>query len=137
MYMPKGSLLSWIDPITPGVVNSITEHNREPVSVTVNRIEKRTRMANGTMRTWVIADKKTWSVTWSNLPHLAVNCVDGKWGGTEMETFYAAHSGNFTLQVKTTGVISTYNVVFNTFDKTIVKRGTYDLWTLSVVIEEV
>ena len=136
MYMPKGSVMSWIDPASPATINAITEHNRQPVGVTVNRIEKRTRMANGMLRTWIIADKKTWTVSWTMLPHLAVNCVDGKWGGKEMQDFYNAHP-IFTLQVKTTDATNLYNVIFNQFDKTIVKRGTYDLWSLNVTIEEV
>ena len=35
----------------------LSEHNRQPVSITPNRIEKSTRMTNGTLRKFYIDDK--------------------------------------------------------------------------------
>jgi hypothetical protein len=56
--LPVGSVL-YIDTSTNDtpVWTKLTEHNREPVSIDTNRIEKQQRMANGTMRKQFTADK--------------------------------------------------------------------------------
>jgi hypothetical protein len=46
----------------------LSDHNRESLSVSTERIEQRQRMANGTMRSYHIADKLNISISWSMLP---------------------------------------------------------------------
>lgn len=46
----------------------LSDHNRSPIDLSSTRIEKRTRMVNGRMRSYHIADKKTVTVSWSMLP---------------------------------------------------------------------
>jgi len=46
----------------------ISDHNRSPIDISNERIEQRQRMANGTMRSYHIADKLTISMAWSMLP---------------------------------------------------------------------
>ena len=46
----------------------ISDHNRSPIDISNQRIEQRQRMANGTMRSYFIADKLTVSASWSMLP---------------------------------------------------------------------
>jgi hypothetical protein len=46
----------------------LSDHNRSEVNVTNERIEQRQRMANGTMRSFFIADKLTIDTSWSMLP---------------------------------------------------------------------
>jgi hypothetical protein len=46
----------------------ISDHNRGNLEVANNRIEQRQRMANGTMRSYFIADKLTISTSWNMLP---------------------------------------------------------------------
>lgn len=46
----------------------LSDHNREPISISTERIEQRQRMANGTMRSYHIADKLSLSVSWTMLP---------------------------------------------------------------------
>ena len=46
----------------------ISDHNRSPIDITTERIEQRQRMANGTMRSYHIADKLSISMSWSMLP---------------------------------------------------------------------
>lgn len=118
--------------------NLITEHKRSPVSVEVDRIETSNRMANGTLRKWVVADKRTFQVSWETLPALTAKTVDGKWGGIDIETFYNSTPGAFTLTLTNTHGVQTYTVVFTDFSKEIVKRvGTSDWWDLSITLEEV
>lgn len=46
----------------------LSDHNRDSLSISTERIEQRQRMANGTMRSYHIADKLSISISWSMLP---------------------------------------------------------------------
>lgn len=46
----------------------LSDDNREPISFSKTRIEKRERMINGRMRSHHIADKTNVSTSWTNLP---------------------------------------------------------------------
>jgi hypothetical protein len=46
----------------------LSDHNRAEISMSNERIEQRQRMANGTMRSFFIADKITIDTSWSMLP---------------------------------------------------------------------
>lgn len=46
----------------------ISDHNREEIGMSTQRIESRTRMINGTMRSYHTADKINLSTSWSRLP---------------------------------------------------------------------
>lgn len=49
----------------------LSDNNRNPISISNQRIEKRERMVNGRMRSYHIADKSTITVDWSLLPSRA------------------------------------------------------------------
>lgn len=126
VYLPKGSLVTLNG-------TAITEHNRAPVAVTVERIENARRMANGTMRKYFIADKRSWSTSWSDLPELPANTVDNKGALTFIENLYNTVPGAFTMVVGA----NTYTVMFKTFNKTLKKRGRYDGYDVEISLEEV
>lgn len=131
IYIPKGSIMKWNG-------NLITEHNRSEIAIGVERIETANRMENATLRKYVVADKRSFSCSWDNLPAVTAQTVDGKWGGIDIELFYNTTPGVFTLTVVNTSGEDTYNVVFSDFDKKITRRvGTSDFWSLSVALEEV
>ena len=46
----------------------LSDHNREPISFSQQRIENRVRTVNGRMRSYHIADKVIISTRWQNLP---------------------------------------------------------------------
>jgi hypothetical protein len=46
----------------------LSDHNRSQIGISNDRIEQRQRMANGTMRSFFIADKLTIDTSWSMLP---------------------------------------------------------------------
>jgi|SRR5882757_5283653 len=118
--------------------NAITDHNRAQLTIDVERIEKKQRMSNGTMRKYIIADKRTFSTSWTMLPKLTVQTVDGFWGGEAIEAFYNTVPGNFSLEITDgDGDISEYTVMMGDFSKNIVKRGSTDFWEISVSLEEV
>jgi hypothetical protein len=95
-------------------------------------------MANGTMRKFVIADKRTFTTSWADVPEVAAKTVDGFWGKREIETFYNGHAGVFTLTLNMgDGVVETYSVMFSKFSAEISKRGAFDFWKVDVEMEEV
>ena len=46
----------------------LTDHNREPIDQSYDVIEKSDRMADGTMRKYVVAKKKVLHVSWKEIP---------------------------------------------------------------------
>ena len=62
VYLPVGSALYFNSTL------KLSEHNRQPISLSKNRIEKQQRMGNGTMRKYYVADKESISVSWGMLP---------------------------------------------------------------------
>jgi len=117
----------------------LTDHNRAPVGVQVERIEEKVRMANGTMRKYIVADKHTFSLSWTDLPHSKDYTVDGFWGGREIINFFNSQSGPFNLVLTNgDGIINTYSVLFASGpQREVKKRGFYDFWDLSIELEEV
>jgi hypothetical protein len=120
--------------------NAITDHKRSPLAISNERIEKSNRMANGTLRKYVVADKRTFTVSWEMLPRDTAKTVDGFWGGSAMESFFHSTTGSFTLEItEGDGTVTNYTVMFSgDFDKEIISRGgNTDLWNVSVSMVEV
>lgn len=80
----------------------LTDHNRREVDISSTLIEKEARMANGTLRKFVIAKKNIISVNWEFLPTKPANTgntsndadfviVDDNYAGSWMESFYNAN----------------------------------------------
>ena len=67
---------------------ALTDHNRQPIVVTPTLIEQATRMANGTMRKYVIASKNTFSVDWKDIPSQSSNTVDSNYSSAWLSAFY-------------------------------------------------
>jgi len=131
LVLPKGAMVQWNG-------NKLTEHNRSELSVDVERIETAKRMANGTMRKYVVADKRTFGVSWNDIPHTAEYTVDGFWGGKEIEKFYNENAGSFPLRITYgDGTSEVFNVMISDFSKSITKRGLYDFWDVDVEMTEV
>lgn len=118
--------------------NKITDHNRSELDVSVERIETTKRMANGIMRKYVVADKRSFSVSWDELPFSKDFTVDGFWGGREIEDFYNNNVGPFTLKITNgDGKTESFTVMMTDFSKRISKRGAFDMWNVGVELEEV
>ena len=134
--LPLTSIIEWE---RDGVVCIPTEHSRSELNVDYERIGSSDRMANGRMRTYHVADKRTWSVSWNMVPAPSSETVDEKAGGAEMEEFYLNTKGEFLLRIKhaDSGLDIEVPVVFTSFDKTHVRRGIVDFWDVSASIGEV
>lgn len=141
IYLPKGTIMQWEDPSASNLILYPTEHNRAALSVDFESIENKQRMVNGTMRKWHIATKRTWSTSWTDVPHSKEFTVDGKMGGEEMEGFYLARQFDglpFTVNIISgDGSKEVAMVMFSEFSKSVKKRGRYDFWDVDLSIEEV
>lgn len=127
----KPSLMEWGG-------NKITDHNRDALDVNVERIEEATRMANGTKRKYIVADKRTFSCSWKDVPHNAMFTVDGFWGKREMENWYNTQPGAFILNIHHgDDTVEPITVMMSKFSATLSKRGRFDFWDVSVELEEV
>jgi len=85
------------DPTVPGFTSTsfsgpyvITDHNRKDFDINYERIEKSDRMADGTLRRFITANKKKISTSWTDLPAAGgVNfTADGNLGGAFLKSFY-------------------------------------------------
>lgn len=148
--LPVGSVL-YIDTSNDDnpTWTKLTEHNREPVSIGNNRIEKQQRMANGTMRKLFTADKKIISTNWRMLPSYSSMTIDGGYGAIDLKTFYHNKGkGSFKLKISYNAVTArdeVINVVFSECSHTLVKRNVkskssdaaQEFWDVSIGLEEV
>lgn len=144
MNMPRGSML-WIK--SGGVYYKVSEHNRSEFTITPQRIEKVQRMANGTLRKYWIADKKTFNVSWSMLPHTTALTVDGGWGAKDLRDFYYGDGGKATFDIKvnlaTDGTDQSasgaeeYTVSITSASFVVLKRGIEPHWNVSLSMEQV
>lgn len=150
LTLPVGSLIT-ITYGSPGTTITLSEHNRQPASISIERIEKTQRMSNGTLRKFYIADKKSLSISWSDIPSRSTYTVDGFYGARDIKDFYesANGKGSFTVNIKYgnggVGNVESLNMVFSSCSFEIVKRNAkkasgdtpQELWNVSLSMEEV
>jgi hypothetical protein len=132
--------------------NYVTDHNRSPLDISIERIENSQRTANGTLRKNVIADKHSFQVSWTMVPHNKEYTVDAGFGGGDIYDFYMANTGSFTLSVgqminpstydgtnnsANNLSIVTYNVVFTDCSFEIVKRHDPRVGSDSLILMDV
>lgn len=141
--------------------DKVSDHGREALSVSTERIGTDRRMANGTLRRHFVKNKRTWSLSWNNLPSRndvtgGMTTADGGMSGREMEDFYNANPGKFRMVLRTGSAINETepvvtdaelpfeddnfymaNVMITEFSHEVLKRGMVDLWSASVTLEEV
>jgi hypothetical protein len=119
--------------------NKITDHNRKELNVGFTRIETRTRMVDGRMRKYWIADKHTFDITWNDTPFIGSKTVDGFWSIKELESFYYSNPGSFAITITDgTNTPITYTVVVTDISKVVRKRfPTHDRGDFTLKLEEV
>lgn len=148
MSWTENAAMFWHDGTT---FKKITDHNRTPLSISVERFERKQRMANGTLRRYSVAKKRTWSASWDMLPSRndaagGITTADGGWAGKDIENFHNSTDGAFRMRLRagrdsekaiTDGTIEEVTVMITDFSKEVVKRGVVDFWNLSITLEEV
>jgi hypothetical protein len=146
LILPAGAALFIQD--ADGVFQQLTEHNRSPISIDTERIEKASRMANGSLRKLFIADKKSISTSWSMVPSYTTMTVDGGWGAENIKEFYLSAKGQGTFNVKIaynatrteTFVASFTSCSFNMIRRNVKEKSAdtaQAFWDVSISLEEV
>jgi hypothetical protein len=146
LILPVGSALLIQD--ADGTWQKLTEHNRSPVSVDIQRFEQTSRMANGSLRKLFIADKKTVSTSWSTVPSYSTMTVDGGWGAEDIKTFYLSAKGQGTFNARiaynasrTEDFVASFASCSFNIIKRNVKEKSSDVaqafWDVSISLEEV
>lgn len=118
--------------------NYLTDQGRQPMDFSVVSIEYSSRMWDGTMRKRHVADKTTIRLSWENIASTDVDNADGNWGVDSIESFYDANKGPVTATITYADeTTENFTVYMQDFNKQIIKRGAYDLCSLSLTLEEV
>lgn len=135
---------------TPSAINNgrltLTDHSRSPFSIDYDRIEKASRMADGTLRKYLVSQKRSFSCSWSMLPTIDSMVVDANANAERMKTFYEMNSGlpmGMTLfshrnSTSNNSYTEYYKVFWESFDYEIVKRyKDFDYWDISASFTEI
>lgn len=133
LILRKGQIMTWAG-------QPVTEHNRSELSVSPKRYENLQRMWNARARKYIIQDKLgNFSVSWTQVPSETAWTVDGKMGGKAIRDFWINNSGSFVLTITHgNGNVENFTVMITSFDYKITGRAhAYDLWDISVELEEV
>lgn len=143
----------------------VTDHSRSSLEMSPIRIESRSRMINGTSRSYHTADKAKIDTSWSLLPsRIASNPVvfdslsgaisgggdyyiaDDASSAIDLIDWYDSHPDEFYVYLSydlgsETDSMTRYMdfkfMCFVSFAKSLEKRGIYDMWNISVGLEEV
>lgn len=117
----------------------VSDHGRAPLEVSPERIERKDRMVRGTLRKYVVDQKRTWTTSWKDLPTLKAEVVDNGMTGPEMKDFVDSTPGPFTVTFRDgPGNQTIATVMISDFSYTVNKRGTLnDFWDVDVTLEEV
>jgi len=130
--------------------NKVTDHNRSPVTVDFERIGTDQRMANGTLRRYSVTKKRTFTMSWNDLPSISnagIGTADSGYGGQQILDWYNAHDGSFLVKFRkgaddgkaaNDGTIETVTCVLTDFSRETVKRGPQtDIWNVNLTLAEV
>lgn len=120
--------------------NRLSDHNRSPISIDFEKIENRDRMANGTLRSFVVATKKKIKASWEDLPRQDAQTVDGFWGANSIRAFYiSSGNGPFWITINYgDGTNEYFQVMFSDFSIRLSKRSSVtDLYNIDFGLEEV
>ena len=139
----KDSLIYFKSSSPGSVYQKITDHNRRPLGIDIEKIENSLRTANGTMRRSTIAEKHRFDLSWQDVPNLSQYTVDGGFGGGELYDFYMDNKQPFYMKITqkidsdATLTYQEFLVNFSSCSFEIVKRnpsGTYPYIRMNVNI---
>lgn len=125
---------------------TLSDDSRTPLSVDYEVIENSQRMANGTMRKYIISKKRTFSCTWNMLPTSSSILIDKHADANKLKKFYELYCHaplSMTLYHKknndtTNGYQESYNVYWTSFNYEVVKRlKNLDYWNVNVEFTEI
>lgn len=119
--------------------NRVSDHNRQPIDIDYKPIEYRKRMVNGQLRRLLVAEKRSFKISWEMLPKNNIQTADGFWGALSIINFYKTVQQGFDLKItygnNTTEIIE---VLFESFSYNIKNRSVYtDFYNIDMTLEEI
>lgn len=138
---------SLANPSTGGRL-TLSDHSRSPLAVDYEMIERMQRMANGTMRRYIIAKKHRFSCEWEMLPTIRAQVADGNADARDMKEYYESFcykplglttyfSRNHEERSGLT-YTSSYAVYWTGFSFEVVKRfKNFDYWNVTAEFTEI
>jgi hypothetical protein len=119
--------------------HTLTDQGRSQLSIGNDRIMSEGRMVDGTNRRFVVADKKTWSTSWTDLFSSDDYIIDSAWGGESIWNFYLTNPQQFNLTITDgTGLAKTYVAMIKSCSYDIKQRTpNFDIWDLKLDMMEV
>lgn len=124
----------------------VTDHNRAPLSITYERLDRMQQMVDGTSRRYSVAKKRVWSTSWDMIPSTnlkagvgGLTTADMGFSGEQIEAFHNTTNGAFQMQLRRGDTTyETVMVMITDFSKEVVKRGPrVDFWNMSITLKEV
>lgn len=125
----------------------VSDHGRSPLSVEVERIESKQRLAHGGLRRYVVAKKRSFSCSWENIPSKDTSFLANGQSAEWLEQFHNDNDKAFHMRLRagsdrnlnlTALNGNIFKVVITDFSKEIVKRGIgFDIWNMDITLEEV
>jgi hypothetical protein len=127
---------------------TLSDHSRSPLSITYDVLSKSDRMADGTLKRYVVARKKIIQCQWSMLPTIRAHVADGNADSRDMKEFYESNlfrqmdmTMNFHrnhTERSGSGYSESLAVYWNSFSFEVVKRyKDFDYWNVTAEFLEV
>jgi len=125
---------------------TLSDHYRSPLQTSFEMIESQQRMADGTMRKYIVANKKRLSCSWEMLPTITTMVVDGNASALAMKRFYEInypYDMTMKLYYKKNGstdlsYIETINVFWQFMSFDVIKRyNDFDYWNIDTEFVEI
>jgi hypothetical protein len=125
---------------------TLSDHSRSPLSVNYEMIENSQRMANGTLRKYIISKKRSLSCSWELLPTINDLVVDGNASALSMKRFFEVNNVypmNMTLYYKRNSSADfsyseTIEVFWDSFNFDVIKRyKDFDYWNITTDFMEI
>lgn len=138
---------SILSPSTGGKL-TLSDHSRSPMSLNYEMIEKSQRMADGTMRKYVVAKKRIVRCDWTMLPTIRSQVVDGNADARDMKDFYQEYcykpidmtmyfARNFEER-QDLNYTESIGVFWTSFNFNVVKRyKNFDYWNVTSEFTEI
>jgi hypothetical protein len=125
---------------------TLSDHSRSPLQTSFDTIESPQRMADGTMRKYVIANKKRVSCSWTMLPTISSMVVDGKANALAVKRFYEInYPYDMTMKLyykknaaQDLSYVETISIYWESMSFDVVKRyNDFDYWNINAEFVEI
>jgi hypothetical protein len=125
---------------------TLSDHSRSPLSVNYEVIENSQRMANGTLRKYIISKKRNLTCSWDMLPTSSDLVVDNNASALSMKRFFEINNVypmTMSIYYKRNSspdlsYVETIEVFWDSFNFDVIKRyQNFDYWNVTTDFMEI